>query len=272
MVRIDGQLSPDHGALLRHAITALSSPSPETSCCDDPHHRHTDDADILGPDLRSPSKRRADALTALIFKAAELIDGDAAITITGTARLVVTMTHDRLLGAINRHCSTGLTQLSRTPLFHPSGERERRPSPRDRFGPPDLEPPRPHSPPGITDTEERISPALTRALACDAEIIPMVLGTDSEPLDVGRMKRLVPPGLRRAVIARDHHCTFPSCDRPPSWCQVHHVHPWQTGGDTSLGNSALLCQRHHTIVHRDGYTATVTPHRVTWDLTRPGTL
>lgn len=124
---------------------------------------------------------------------------------------------------------------------------------------------------GVDETGTAISAGAARRLACDAEILPMVLGGPSEPLDVGRSKRLVDKGLRRAVIHRDRHCTFPGCDRPPSWCDVHHVRPWWLGGGTSLSNSALLCRRHHTVVHRDGLVATVEPAGVTWDLT-PGRL
>ena len=106
-------------------------------------------------------------------------------------------------------------------------------------------------------------------MACDADLIPVVLGGASEPLDVGRAKRLFTGGLRTAIIHRDRHCTFPGCDRPPDWCDAHHVKPWWAGGETTLTNAALLCARHHTIVHRDLLTATVTPTGVTWDTT-PG--
>ncbi|WP_145228044.1 HNH endonuclease [Rudaeicoccus suwonensis] len=114
-----------------------------------------------------------------------------------------------------------------------------------------------------------IDPTTARQLACDADLIPVVLGSRSEPLNVGRHKRLVTAGLRTAVIIRDRHCTFPGCDRPPQWCHAHHIHPWWAGGHTTLTNTALLCPRHHTIVHRDNLTAHATNHTVTWDLT-PG--
>ena len=116
-----------------------------------------------------------------------------------------------------------------------------------------------------------------RRLACDADLIPAVLGTESEPLDVGRARRLFTGALRTAIIHRDQGCTFPGCDRPPDWCDAHHVIPWWAGGETSLTNAALLCARHHTIVHRDLLTATASTTGVTWDPTpglmprRPGT-
>ncbi|WP_052590446.1 HNH endonuclease signature motif containing protein [Luteipulveratus mongoliensis] len=122
---------------------------------------------------------------------------------------------------------------------------------------------------GVTSLGDTIDAGTIRRMACDADIIPMVLGSRSEPLDVGREQRLVKDGLRTAVVARDRCCTFPGCDRPPGFCQVHHVQPWYLGGKTSLLNSALLCRRHHTIVHRDDLTATVTPFDVTWTVNAP---
>jgi hypothetical protein len=87
-------------------------------------------------------------------------------------------------------------------------------------------------------------------VACDAGITRVVLDPDGVPLDYGRTKRLVPAGLRRAVEIRDRHCVFAGCSAPTHWCDVHHVAEWlRDGGETSLGNSALLCERHHTKVH-----------------------
>jgi len=60
-------------------------------------------------------------------------------------------------------------------------------------------------------------------LACDARVVPIVLGGHGQPVDVGRAMRTVPTHLRRAVAVRDHSCAFPGCDRPHSWCDVHHV-------------------------------------------------
>jgi Domain of unknown function (DUF222) len=88
-----------------------------------------------------------------------------------------------------------------------------------------------------------------RRLACDAAIIPVVLGSHSEPLDVGRQARLAPVGLRRALNLRDGGCRFAGCDRPASWCDAHHIRHWAHGGDTSLANTVLLCQYHHSLIH-----------------------
>jgi hypothetical protein len=72
----------------------------------------------------------------------------------------------------------------------------------------------------VTETGVPLSAGLARRLACDATIIPIVLGAASEPLDVGRATRLIPPAIRRALIARDRGCAFPGCRRPPRWCDV----------------------------------------------------
>ena len=60
-----------------------------------------------------------------------------------------------------------------------------------------------------------------------------------------------PKGLRRAVYARDGGCAHPGCDRPPSWCEIHHLIPWELGGETTLGNSVMLCRVHHRLLHAD---------------------
>src|SRR4051812_12365625 len=98
-----------------------------------------------------------------------------------------------------------------------------------------------------------LSAARARWISCDADLTRIVLGPNSEPLDLGRSKRLVTPGLRRAVIARDTTCVFAGCDAPHWWAEVHHLIHWTQGGETSLANSGLLCERHHTQVHH-GFT------------------
>jgi hypothetical protein len=95
-----------------------------------------------------------------------------------------------------------------------------------------------------------IDPAVARRVVCDASIRRVVLAGPSEPLDIGRRTPVVPPAMRRAVIVRDRHCRFPGCDRPHTWCDAHHVVHWADGGPTALPNLALLCRRHHRMVHK----------------------
>ena len=95
-----------------------------------------------------------------------------------------------------------------------------------------------------------LSAARTRWAACDPEITRILLDPDGLPLDMGRTVRLVPPHLRRAVEHRDRGCVFAGCGAPTYWCEVHHLLEWALDdGETSLENSGLLCERHHTQVH-----------------------
>ncbi|GGU32556.1 HNH endonuclease [Lentzea flava] len=107
------------------------------------------------------------------------------------------------------------------------------------------------------DSGERIPADQVRQLACSAGIIPIVLGSRSQPLDVGRRSRLFTASIRRALVARDHGCAFPGCSRPPKHCDAHHVHHWADGGDTRIDNGVLLCRHHHTLIHRSGWEVTI---------------
>lgn len=244
LTRFIAELSGAHAATVKHALSALSAPAAH-SC--PPEGGETaldgpgcgdDSGDAAEPDRRTPAKRRADALIRLVETAAQLVDADAARPVGevgGLAKLVVTMDYDTLYA--------GLRDADRCPTYLPGI--------------------------GRCSDGEHLDAGTLRRLACDADIIPVVLGGDSEPLDVGRAKRLFTGGLRTAIIHRDRGCTFPGCDRPPDWCDAHHVQPWWVGGETSLDNAALLCARHHTIVHRDLLTAEVTSTGVVWNPT-PG--
>jgi hypothetical protein len=114
-----------------------------------------------------------------------------------------------------------------------------------------------------------LGPETARRVACDAGVVPVVLGKDGQILDLGRRFRLFTSAQLRALWLRDGGCTFPGCTVPASWCDGHHLRHWADGGATDLGNAALLCGRHHTIVHRKGYHAELVDGRVRWDLT-PG--
>ena len=104
---------------------------------------------------------------------------------------------------------------------------------------------------GSIASGERLSAADARHLACDANIIPVVLGARSEPLDVGRTSRLFTGSLRAALTLRDQGCSFPGCDAVPAACEAHHITPWWQGGDTSLSNGVLVCAHHHRLIEPD---------------------
>ncbi|MCA0438368.1 MAG: HNH endonuclease [Actinobacteria bacterium] len=110
-----------------------------------------------------------------------------------------------------------------------------------------------------------LTPATVRRLACDARIIPAVLGTDGAILDLGRAARLASPDQVRYLRLRDKCCTFPGCDRPPSWCEAHHLREWTTDlGETNVDNLALLCTRHHTDVHTRGLIGQLIDGTIRW--------
>ena len=103
--------------------------------------------------------------------------------------------------------------------------------------------------PGDDLTGDTISAAQARRLACNAKIIPAVLGGKSEILDLGRARRLFTPAQRKALLLRDNTCRAEGCDIPGTWSEAHHWIPWTTGGPTDLDNAALLCSHHHHRSH-----------------------
>jgi hypothetical protein len=103
--------------------------------------------------------------------------------------------------------------------------------------------------PAFDDYAMPPDPILIGVLACDCVLQRVVLDAAGVPLDVGRTQRLATPAQRRALIVRDGGCAFPGCDRPPGWCDAHHIIPWELGGHTDMHNLVLLCRRHHRRVH-----------------------
>ena len=96
---------------------------------------------------------------------------------------------------------------------------------------------------------EAIGPTTAAVLLCDAHLQPVVVDSSGNPLNLGRTTRLFSSGQRRALAARDGGCIFPGCDQPPARCAAHHLHQWILGGRTDCDNGALLCRRHHGLVH-----------------------
>ncbi|MET7278385.1 DUF222 domain-containing protein [Kribbella sp. NPDC005582] len=101
-----------------------------------------------------------------------------------------------------------------------------------------------------------LSASAVRLMACDAAVLPIVLGSDSQPLDVGTEQRFVNRYLRRALNKRDKGCVV--CTAPPWMCHAHHLTHWADGGPTSLNNLALLCALHHRAAHTGQWTITIT--------------
>ena len=102
---------------------------------------------------------------------------------------------------------------------------------------------------------------MTRRLACNADIIPIVLGGDSVPLDLGRAQRFANTDQRRALRAVHRTCAFDGCDTPFDKCEIHHITPWKHGGQTNLADMAPICPTHHHNIHEGGWTLTIGPDR-----------
>ena len=91
---------------------------------------------------------------------------------------------------------------------------------------------------GLASVEElsrhfRVTASTIRKIACDADIIPVLLGGEGRVLDIGRASRIFPPHIRKALTARDRGCAFPGCTIPAPWCEAHHIVEWSLGGPAS---------------------------------------
>jgi Domain of unknown function (DUF222) len=94
-----------------------------------------------------------------------------------------------------------------------------------------------------------VSPALVRALACDAAIGRVLMRGKSEVLDLGRRTRMITPAQRRALQIRDRTCSEEGCDLPGVYCDGHHIIHWLQHGPTDLVNLEFRCRRHHVLQH-----------------------
>ena len=177
-----------------------------------------------GYDTRSPGLRRAQALIQLVERAMAIPpDGPGALPSQRGARprMVVTVPLATLLAEL------GIPAL-------------------DQDGQTGVEP-------AVLATGQVVSARTAQQLACEAEILPVLLDEHGNPLDVGRTVYPFPDRIRRAIETRDQHCTFPHCQAPATWCHVHHLVPFSEGGSTSVTNGALVCGRHHRQVHSRGW-------------------
>lgn len=109
-----------------------------------------------------------------------------------------------------------------------------------------------------------VSLETVRMLACDGEIVPVLVDGAGQPLDVGQTVYAFPPRIRAAIIERDRGCTFGGCTRPASWCDLHHLISYRSGGPTSERNGCCLCGFHHRLVHRQGWRGELVGNRVVW--------
>jgi hypothetical protein len=262
MVGLRGVLDPEGAAIVRSALEPLAAPAPLLD----------DEGRKIADDERPAHRRRADALIDIVMRGVSA-PGDSPTT--DKARVVVTVDFDTLADDLSAGGpSTG--GRSSAPDEPPADEPSAAGWAPTADEPPAADEPSASGPGrgrastrttkghGTCDSGDVLSPATVRRLACDAGILPVVLGRDGEPLDVGREQRLVTRSMRHLLWVRDAGCTFPGCTAPPGWTDAHHIVHWARGGPTSVANLALLCRRHHQHVHQLDLTATVTDTGVTW--------
>jgi hypothetical protein len=99
---------------------------------------------------------------------------------------------------------------------------------------------------------------------CDPAISFLTTDPDGCPLNLGRTVRFASDDQRKTAKARDGGCTFPGCDRPGNWCDLHHVDPYGNGGPSDIGNFACLCRFHHQVTHRTGWRMFATDDQWFW--------
>jgi uncharacterized protein DUF222/HNH endonuclease len=220
MVRVDGDLDHESGETLLTALGAVLDAEARSRSEDD---------------HRTPAQRRADALGEICRQWLDLADRP---TVAGERpHVTVTVGLDALQGG------SGGADERRSSSAPPGsdgalgGGRELDVASGGTAG---------------MDHVGPVDPETARRLACDASVMRVVMAGQSEPLDVGLRTSIVSPAMRRAVMVRDRHCRFPSCDRPQAWCDAHHVVHWADGGRTAVPNLLLLCRRHHRMVHGSG--------------------
>jgi len=107
--------------------------------------------------------------------------------------------------------------------------------------------------PAVVEGGGVISAEAARRLACDAGISRLLTDADGVVLDLGRTVRTATADQWRLLRLRDRGCTWPGCDRPPGWCQAHHITWWEHGGRTDIEGLTLLCNHHHHRIHDGGW-------------------
>lgn len=209
-----------------------SGSADSTAARADPEAADPDAAELTVLDPRSTGQRQLDGLVSALTGALALADlSDLPSSGGSRPQVLVTIDHDSLLDRVhqNRAADTVLSQAA-------------------YVGP--------------------IQPRLIRQWACDADLIPMVLGGDGQVLDIGRAQRLFPRRLRQALVARDGGCAAPNCSIPAPWCEAHHIDHWEHGGPTSVENGVMLCSHHHHAVHADAWEISVR-NGVPWFIPAP---
>ena len=99
-----------------------------------------------------------------------------------------------------------------------------------------------------TATGSRVSIRDAIRMASHAHHYLTIFDDDGRALYLGRSKRIASADQRIVLIARDRGCSFPSCTRPATWCQAHHLTDWIDGGTTDIDGLTFGCDMHHALV------------------------
>lgn len=241
-----GCFTPESGALIDAALDAVSEPRPATDGT---------------PDPRSPANRRAEGVLDLVRMALDAPEmpeaGGEPVTVVITTPWTAMQQHR---DADARNAGEAFTEgdaAGDTMDPHEVSEEdwfldrwgsvlEHEDWVGDEGGP-------------VLEDGTPISPAAAQRLGCDAFIVEAIVSHSGDVLDIGRLSRVVPRSMRRALVARDRGCAFPGCGRPPRWCHAHHIWHWAEGGPTALRNLVLLCGHHHRVMHHKGWTVHIGP-------------
>ena len=119
-----------------------------------------------------------------------------------------------------------------------------------------------------TDNGTPLPVSTVRRLACEAQLVPVVLNGEGVALDLGRSRRLASTDQRIAIESMHRTCVHPDCQVGSDDCRIHHTREWAADlGATDLEDLAPVCETHHHLVHEGGWGLTVTTDRVaTWTM------
>ena len=202
-------------------------------------------------DPRSAGQRRADAMIDLCRAT---LAGGTLSTVQGVRPQIGLLITPEQLAGLTTGPTTGAAfgaavAAATDPLARVAGPLARAADPLTAAGVPDVDKP-------WLSWVGQIPNATARRLACDAEFFRIVLDPrNGLPLDVGGAYRIVPPWIRKAVLARDRTCRWPGCDAPHAWLDIHHTMPWEDYHRTQVDELLALCRFHHVRVHECGWTA-----------------
>ncbi len=114
----------------------------------------------------------------------------------------------------------------------------------------------------VDNNGQPITPDAIRRLACDADILPIVLSGGTVPLDMGRKVRTATHEQRLALAAIYPRCAISDCSVPFAHTQIHHTVEWDDNGYTDIELLVPICGPHHHLVHDDHWHMTLDPDRL----------